>query len=56
MRVGRFLLSEISRKHIGINSRNLEKMIEEMDTFSDSETEEVANILYGMSKGNNWEY
>jgi len=39
-----------------IEDLNLEKMIEEMDTFSDSETEEVANILYGMSKGNNWEY
>ena len=28
MRLGRFLLSEISRKHIGINSRNLEKMLD----------------------------
>ena len=41
-----------------IEDLELEKMIEEMESFSDSEdeTEEAAKILYGMSRGNNWEY
>ena len=46
-----------------IEELELEKMIEEMESFSDSddsecgsEEEEAAKILYGMSRGNNWEY
>jgi hypothetical protein len=43
-----------------IEDLELEKMIEEMESFSDSEVEseeeEAAKILYGMSRGNNWEY
>ncbi len=43
-----------------IEDLELEKMIEEMESFSEnedeSEEEEAAKILYGMSRGNNWEY
>jgi hypothetical protein len=43
-----------------VDELDLDKMIDEMESFSDSEVEseeeEVAKILYGMSRGNNWEY